>query len=118
MSRLVPSSELDDEPERPWCILDRERNYLKNNQQRMDYPRYRREGLPITSSPVESWVKQLNQRVKGSEKFWNADANPEAMLNLRAAWLSNEEELVSRIRDQPGQPYGRPRHREPKSLAA
>ena len=31
-------------------------SYLRNNQRRMDYPRYRREGLPITSSLVESLV--------------------------------------------------------------
>lgn len=118
MSRIGPPPEPDDEPEHPWCMLDRERSYLKNSQQRMDYPRYRREGLPITSSPVESWVKQLNQRVKGSEKFWNDDANPEAMLNLRAAWLSDEEELVSSIRNRPGHPYARPRQQEQPSLAA
>lgn len=30
--------------------------YLRNNASRMDYPRYRREGLPTTSSLVESLV--------------------------------------------------------------
>ncbi len=39
-------------------------SYLNNNQSRMDYPRYRREGLPITSSLVESWVGEFNARVK------------------------------------------------------
>ena len=74
----------------------------------MDYPRYRRVGLPITSSPVESWVKQLNQRAKGSEKFWNNNANPEAVLNLRAAWLNDDEEFIDQIRNRPGHPYARP----------
>lgn len=64
-----------------------------NNRHRMDYPRYRREGLPITSSPIESWIKQVNQRVEGSEKFWNDDANAEAILHLRSAWLSDDEAL-------------------------
>ena len=90
-SRVAPPPDPKAEPEHPWCVLDRQRGYLENNQPRMDYPRYRRQGLPITSSPVESWVKQLNQRVKGSEKFWNNNANPEAMLNLRAAWLNGRE---------------------------
>ena len=116
--RISPPLQPDDEPDHPWCVLKRERGYLVNNQQRMDYPRYRCEGLPITSSPVESWVKQLNHRVKGSEKFWNNDANPEAMLNLRAAWLNDEESFVIRIRDLPGHPYARPRHDELPSLAA
>jgi len=31
---------------------------------------YRREGLPITSTLVESLIKQVNQRMKGTEKFW------------------------------------------------
>jgi hypothetical protein len=84
----------------------------------MDYPRYRRDGLPITSSPVESWVKQLNQRVKGSEKFWNDDDNPEAMLHLRAAWLNDEEEFVARIRNRPGHPYARPRCDQQSSIPA
>ena len=44
--------------------------YLQNHQEKMRYPDYRREGLPITSSYVESAVKQFNQRVKGTEKFW------------------------------------------------
>jgi len=43
---------------------------VTNNRQRMDYPEYRRLGLPISSAPVESTIKQMNRRVKGSEKFW------------------------------------------------
>jgi len=37
----------------------------------MDYPRYRRLGLPVTSAPMESLVKQINTRVKGTEIFWD-----------------------------------------------
>jgi hypothetical protein len=116
--RISPPPKLEDEKDHPWCVLNRERGYLENNRQRMDYPRYRREGLPITSSPVESWVKQLNQRVKGSEKFWNDDENPEAMLHLRAAWLNDEEEFVARIRNRPGHSYARPRRNEQPSIGA
>ena len=75
LGRLTPPRDPDTEPDHPWCVLSREHGYLTNNRERMDYPRYRRAGLPWTSSPIESWVKQLNQRVKGSEKFWNDDAN-------------------------------------------
>jgi len=39
----------------------------------MDYPRYRREGLPVTPGRVESLIKQFNRRVKGTEKAWNPD---------------------------------------------
>ena len=41
----------------PEWVLNREHGYLTNNKERMDYPRYRRAGLPLTSSPIESWVK-------------------------------------------------------------
>lgn len=117
-NRIDPPTNPRDEPDHPWCVLERERGYLENNQSRMEYPRYRRAGLPITSSPVESWVKQLNQRAKGSEKFWNNDPNPEAMLNLRAAWLNDEDELVNQIRNRPGHPYARPSHRQHARIAA
>jgi hypothetical protein len=117
-NQLSPPPRPDDEPEHPWCVLGRERAYLENNQERMDYPRYRREGLPITSSPVESWVKQLNRRVKGSEKFWNDDGNAETMLHLRAAWMSDDEALTNHLQNRPGHPHARPRNRLPSSMAA
>ena len=56
----------------------------------MDYPRYRREGLPTSSALVESLIKQFNKRVKGSEKFW-IDNRAEAVLQVRAAYLSEDD---------------------------
>jgi hypothetical protein len=61
--------------------------YLTNNAPRMQYEKYRRLGLPITTSAVESTIKLINRRVKGSEKFWS-NAGAEAMLQLRADYLS------------------------------
>ena len=52
----------------------------------MRYAEYRRRGMPITSSYVESAVKQFNQRVKGTEKFWT-EKGAEALLQLRADYL-------------------------------
>lgn len=66
--------------------------YLINQQSRMNYADYRRQGLPITSSHIESTVKQVNQRVKGSEKFWTA-AGGEALLQLRGDQLSDTQPL-------------------------
>ena len=63
--------------------------YVENNRGRMDYPRYRCLGLPISSAPVESAIKQLNRRVKGSEKFW-LQGGAEALLQVRAAYLSED----------------------------
>jgi hypothetical protein len=71
-------------------ILDETITYVTNNRQRMDYPEYRRLGLPISSAPVESTIKQINRRVKGSEKFW-LTTGAEAMLQLRSAQLSQDD---------------------------
>jgi hypothetical protein len=66
--------------------------YLKNHQDQMRYDEYRRLGLPITSSHVESTVKQFNRRVKGTEKFWSEEG-AEALLQLRADYLSETEPM-------------------------
>jgi len=61
----------DGEDNDPRKVLAETITYLRNNLRRMDYPRYRREGLPITSAHMESLVKEIGYRVKGTEKFWN-----------------------------------------------
>jgi hypothetical protein len=76
----------------PRQILAETLTYLTNQQSRMNYPKYRQEGLPITSSHVESTVKQINHRVKGSEKFWS-ESGAEALLQLRADQLSDTAPL-------------------------
>jgi hypothetical protein len=63
--------------------------YVENNRSRMDYPQYRRLGLPISSAPVESLMKQVNRRMKGTEKFW-LEGGAEALLQVRAAHLSED----------------------------
>jgi hypothetical protein len=82
-------------------------SYLRNNQRRMDYPRYRREGLPITSSLVESLVGEFNARVKGRDKYWNRPEGAEAILQLRAAVLSEDDRLERFFAQRPGCPYRR-----------
>lgn len=71
------------------CVVAKTRTYLANNLEKMDYPRYRKLGLPISSAPVESTIKQFNKRVKGTEKFWRKDAL-EAVLQVRAAQLCED----------------------------
>jgi hypothetical protein len=70
----------------PRVIVSTALRYLQNNKEKMRYAEYRRRGLPITSSYVESAVKQFNQRVKGTEKFWTEEG-AEALLQLRADYL-------------------------------
>ncbi|MFG0256120.1 MAG: hypothetical protein ACF787_13660, partial [Rhodopirellula sp. JB053] len=55
------------------------RVYYTNQRSRMDYPRYRRLGLPLTSSLMESAVKQIGRRVKSSEKFWSVKGGDELL---------------------------------------
>jgi hypothetical protein len=66
--------------------------YLRNQQSHMNYPHYREQGLPITSSHMESTMKELNYRVKGTEKFWS-EFGGEAVLQLRADSLSDSDPL-------------------------
>jgi hypothetical protein len=72
------------------ATLEETVTYVSNNRERMDYPEYRRLGLPISSAPVESTIKQINRRVKGTEKFW-LEQGVEAILQLRAAQLSEDD---------------------------
>jgi hypothetical protein len=85
--------------------LRKTRNYLDHNQQRMDYPRYRQAGLPVTSSLAESLVKQVNKRLKGTEKFWNDGPSGEAFLQVRAAILCHDERLDRWLRNRPVSPF-------------
>lgn len=84
-----------DEPDgSPRAVVQRTLTYLRNHQDKMHYASYRQQGLPLTSSHVESVVKQINQRVKGTEKFWS-EAGSEAVLQLRADYLSDGQPLES-----------------------
>lgn len=81
-----PAGAKDDDPRK---ILAGTVTYVENNRERMKYVEYRKQGLPISSAPVESMIKQLNSRVKGSEKFW-LEGGAEAVLQVRAAYLSED----------------------------
>ena len=76
-----PTSE--DSSTSPRRIVSSTLTYLKNQSPHMNYPAYRTAGLPITSSHMESTMKELNYRLKGTEKFWS-DEGGEAVLQLRA----------------------------------
>jgi len=103
----------------PRKIIAETIGYFENNAQRMNYPAYRRDGLPVTSALMESFVKELNQRVKGTEKFWNDGASGEAILQVRAAALCDDDRLQRHLKNRPGNPF-RPncRPRPPKAATA
>jgi hypothetical protein len=76
----------------PREVLRVSRVYYENHAIRMDYPRYRREGFPLTSSLMESTVKQVSRRVKGTEKYWSSSGG-EAILRLRGEYLSEDDPM-------------------------
>lgn len=73
-----------EEPETsPRKVLAKTLGYLRHHQDKMHYDEYRRLGMPIGSSLIESVVKQVNRRVKGTESFWSEQGG-EAIQQLRA----------------------------------
>lgn len=91
----------------PRKILATTVNYLENNRHRMDYPAYRQAGLPVTTAWMESLVKEINYRVKGTEMYWNNPEGAEAILQVRAAALSDDDRLSKHLHTRPGCPFTR-----------
>jgi hypothetical protein len=109
-----PPGAKEDDPRR---VVAETIGYVRNNRERMDYPSYRRRGLPISSAPVESTIKRMNRRIKGSEKFW-LTGGAEAVAQVRAAYLS-EDGRVDRSwsRPRPGRAVGPGRLGRPPAKA-
>jgi hypothetical protein len=108
-------------PTDPRAVLQRTITYLSNNQSRMNYPEYRKKGLPVNSSMVESLIKEVNYRVKGTEKFWNRPSEDEAsggeaILQNRAAKLCDDNRLANHIKNRPGSAFRR--YKKKKSAKA
>ena len=77
----------------PRSIVSTALGYLTTQQSRMNYPEYRKQGLPITSAHMESTVKEINRRIKGTEKFWK-EGNAEAILELKANTLCDSDPIA------------------------
>jgi hypothetical protein len=90
--REVGKPTKEDKEGSPRQLVQEALRYLSNHQDKMRYDEYRKAGLPLMSSHVESTVKQINYRVKGTEKFWT-EAGAEAILQLRADYLSDDEPM-------------------------
>lgn len=99
-------------------VLRTARVYYRNHRHRMNYPEYRRLGYPLTSSLMESTVKQINYRVKGSEKYWSS-AGGEKILRLRADYLSDDEPMTAFWKSRPRDATGFRTYRcQPPGIAA
>jgi hypothetical protein len=101
---IADTQSSEDDPRRK---LSETIGYLRNNVSRMDYPSYRTAGLPTTSCLIESQVKEINHRVKGTEKFWNDGDSGEAILHVRASLISDGDQLSRHFADRPGTYYTR-----------
>jgi hypothetical protein len=111
-ARLGPPTPGEEIPDGdPRKIVHATARYLANNRSRMDYPRCRKTGLPVTSSLAESLVKQISRRVKGTEKFWNDGPSGEAILQVRAAVISDGDRLSKWICNRPVSPFSPRCHR-------
>ena len=99
-----PTESREEKPTDPYHVIAKTIGYLEHNQPRMDYPRYRQQGLPVMSGRVESLMKQFNRRVKGTEKFWDED-QAEMILQLRAAQLSEDDRLSKHLKNRPTSPF-------------
>ena len=53
---------------------------------------------------MESLVKEVNIRVKGTEKFWDDGASGEAILRIRAAALCDNARFMTFLYNHPGTP--------------
>jgi hypothetical protein len=93
----------------PRVVVGTALGYLQKHKDKMRYPDYRRRGLPITSSYVESAVKQFNQRVKGTEKFWT-EPGAEALLQLRADYLGTTDIFTAFWQDRQDSATGQPNY--------
>jgi hypothetical protein len=70
--------------------LETERGYFRTNAERMRYPTYRDQGLPIGSGAVESAAKHLVQhRMKRAGMRWS-ELGARAILHLRCALLNHD----------------------------
>lgn len=97
-----------DAPEHdPRCLVAKTITYLDHNEPRMNYPEYRRQGMPVTTAWMESLVKEINYRAKGTEMFWNDPEGAEAILQVRAAALCDDDRLVQHLKTRPGHPLTR-----------
>lgn len=72
--------------------------YYQNNQSRMKYPEYRKQGYHIGSGTIESAAKQIGtQRMKVAGAIWNEES-ARKVAKARAAYLSGQWDMLAQRR--------------------
>ena len=74
-------------------VAQAERNYLANNQQRLDYKGAKERGEPLGSGAMESTCKQYQGRFHRSGQFWTT-AGDEALMCLETFWRNTRWRLL------------------------
>jgi hypothetical protein len=74
------------------AVLDLAR-FFDKHASKMDYPQYRREGLPTDSGAMESLCKQLGLRLKGPGMRWSVK-NVSAMAYMVVRWAVDPQRAV------------------------
>ena len=92
-------------------------SYLHKNVDRMDYPRYLRNGWRIASGAVESACKTVvNQRLRLGGMRWGEEGS-DAVAHLRALYRSDPGTPPGRRRSRTTPPWGRPTCRSPPTAS-
>lgn len=73
--------------------VEKEINYLREHQDRMDYRAALRKGEPIGSGPVEATCRQYQCRFKRPGQFWSQRGD-EALLCLETFWRNGRWHLL------------------------
>ncbi len=81
-----PKNAAETDPRR---ILANNLHYFQTNRAAMNYPAFRHNGWPLGSGIIESTVKQLGKRVKGTEKHWTL-SGVEKTLQVIAYLISDD----------------------------
>lgn len=82
-------SQLDRRRDKENCIA-KTKDYFETHRSRMQYPKFRKEGLPIGSGVIESGIRRIvNLRLNGASIFWRPEV-AEQILCLRCQIKSGQ----------------------------
>jgi hypothetical protein len=81
-----PKRAAENDPRR---ILANNLHYFQTNRAAMNYPAFRKNGWPLGSGIIESTVKQIGKRLKGTEKHWSL-SGVEQTLHVLAHLISDD----------------------------
>ena len=83
-------------PNDPRHILANQLDYFTTHRAGLDYPTFRKRGWPVGSAIIESTIKQLAKRVKGTEKHWTT-TGAEQTLQVIAQILSEDHSCPKQL---------------------